>query len=229
MPRHQRYCPANVPQHVVQRGNNHQACFFDQQDFATYLNYLKEYKEQCLIDIHAWVLMSNHVHLLCTPREDMATSVLMQSIGRKYVRYFNARYQRCGTLWEGRFKSCLIAEEAYVLNVYRYIEMNPVRAAMVQRPEHYFWSSYGCNALGRSSDLITPEPVYLALGENDADRQMNYRALFSGVLAEEELCSIRSSLQQCSLLGSASAQKYVAAKYGLSIPKQSAGRPRSSP
>ncbi|MDF3125731.1 transposase [Rheinheimera sp. 1928-s] len=226
MPRHQRYCPADVPQHVVQRGNNHQACFFDPQDFATYLNYLTEYKEQCQVDIHAWVLMSNHVHLLCTPKEEMATSVLMQSVGRKYVRYFNTRYQRCGTLWEGRFKSCLIAEEAYVLNVYRYIEMNPVRAAMVQRPEHYFWSSYSCNALGRSSALITPDPRYLALGENDAERQMNYRTLFSGVLAEEELCSIRSSLQQCSLLGSAVAQKGIAAKYGLSIPQQSVGRPR---
>ena len=122
----------------------------------------------------------------------------------------------------------MIAEEAYVLNVYRYIEMNPVRAAMVQRPEHYFWSSYSCNALGRSSDLITPDPRYLALGENDAERQMNYRTLFNGALAEEELCSIRSSLQQCSLLGSAAAQKGVAAKFGLSIPKQSAGRPRSN-
>jgi putative transposase len=106
-----------------------------------------------------WFVMTNHVHLLCTPSNTYGVSQMMQSLGRMYVTYFNRSYKRTGTLWEGRFKSCLVQEETYLMQVYRYIEMNPVRASMVDEPADYFWSSYQCNALGKKSGLLTPPCV----------------------------------------------------------------------
>ena len=130
------------------------------------------------VDIHAWVLMSNHVHLLCTPQHDGAVSLMMRSVGRRYVQYFNYQYRRSGTLWEGRYKSCLVQAERYLIEVYRYIELNPVRANLVDDPSEFIWSSYQVNALGKTSDLCTPHPEYLML-ENINERMSNYRALFS--------------------------------------------------
>lgn len=120
MARLPRVCAVGIPQHVIQRGNNRQVCFASEQDFAAYANWLKEYAKKFQMDLHAWVLMTNHVHLLCTPRVDNAVSHLMQALGRQYVRYFNFSYKRTGTLWEGRFKSCLVQQEAYLLQLYRY-------------------------------------------------------------------------------------------------------------
>ena len=125
-----RVCPVGIPQHIIQRGNNRQVCFDSEQDFAAYVSWLKDYAKKYQVDIHAWVLMTNRVHLLCTPRIDNAVSRMMQELGRHYVRYFNVSYRRRGTLWEGRFKSCLVQEENYLLQLYRYIEMNPIRAWM---------------------------------------------------------------------------------------------------
>ena len=142
MPRLTRVAPIGVAQHVIQRGNNRQLCFGDESDMAAYINWLKEYAKKYEVDIHAWVLMTNHVHLLCTPNQELAVSKMMQSLGRQYVRYFNYTYGRSGTLWEGRFKACLIESERYLLEVYRYIELNPVRACMVTEPSEYQWSSY---------------------------------------------------------------------------------------
>ena len=106
-----RVCPVGIPQHIIQRGNNRQVCFASEQDFAAYVSWLKDYAKKYQVDIHAWVLMTNHVHLLCTPRVDNAVSRMMQALGRHYVRYFNVSYQRTGTLWEVRFKSCLVQVE----------------------------------------------------------------------------------------------------------------------
>ncbi len=131
-----------------------------------------------MVDVHAWVMMSNHVHLLCTPRRGGALSLMTQSLGRRYVRYFNHQYQRSGTPWEGRYRSCLIQEERYLLEVYRYIELNPVRAEMIADPGDYRWSSYQANALGCRSDLCTPHSAFLVLGVNAVERRKNYRALF---------------------------------------------------
>lgn len=151
MARLPRVSPVNVPQHIIQRGNNRQACFASAQDFASYVNGLTEYAKKYFVDIHAWVLMSNHVHLLCTPlsspRMSNSISLMMQSLGRQYVRYFNGCYERSGTLWEGRYKSCLVQAEYYLLQLYRYIELNPVRASMIEDPADYLGQAIRLMAL----------------------------------------------------------------------------------
>lgn len=154
MARLHRLSPAGIPQHVIQRGNNRQACFNSDEDFAAYAYWLKEYADKYQVQIHAWVFMTNHVHLLVTPIKESAVSQMMQSLGRCYVRYYNKTYQRSGTLWEGRFKSCLIESSGYLLQCYRYIELNPVRALMVSDPSEYRWSSYRSNGLGVYTLLI---------------------------------------------------------------------------
>ncbi|MCF8057420.1 MAG: transposase, partial [Desulfocapsa sp.] len=189
MARLQRITPVDIPVHIIQRGNNRQACFVSDEDHLAYAGWLKEYSRKYKVDIHAWVMMANHVHLLCTPRKEGGISQLMQSLGRRYVQYFNFEYRRSGTLWEGRFKSCLVQAEHYLLEVYRYIELNPVRAEMVADPGEYRWSSYQVNALGKVSELCTPHEEYLSLGKDLSTRQKNYRNLFShhidGKLVEE--------------------------------------------
>lgn len=178
MARLSRVSPIGIPQHIVQRGNNRQVCFGGEEDMKAYLNWLKKFSKKYFVDVHAWVLMTNHVHLLCTPQAEQAISQMMQSIGRMYVQYYNYTYQRSGTLWEGRFKSSLIQSERYLLELYRYIELNPVRANMVKEPSEYRWSSYACNGLGVKTDLQTPHPLYLALGRTEDERLENYRELF---------------------------------------------------
>jgi len=135
--------------HIIQRGNNRQACFFDDLDYAFYLDKLKEASKKYRVSIHAFVLMTNHVHLLATPNDQYGISKMMQSLGRRYVGYVNATYQRTGTLWEGRYKSTLVDSEDYLLTVSRYIELNPVRADMVDHPAEYPWSSYRGNSMGK--------------------------------------------------------------------------------
>jgi putative transposase len=186
-----RVSPVNVPQHIVQRGNNRQACFASEQDFARYVNCLKEYPKKYFVDIHAWVLMTHHVHLLCIPRMSNSISLMMQSLGRQYVRYFNGCYGRSGTLWEGRYKSCLVQAEVYLLHLYRYIELNPVRANMIEDPAEYHWPSYQINGLGKESELCTPHPIYLARHSNAIQRQAAYRSLFSSHIEGQLLEAIR--------------------------------------
>ncbi len=201
MARLSRVCPVGIPQHVIQRGNNRQVCFAGEQDFAAYAGWLKDYANTYQVDIHAWVLMTNHVHLLCTPQTNNAVSHLMQSLGRQYVRYFNSSYRRTGTLWEGRFKSCLVQEETYLLQLYRYIELNPVRAGMVEQPSDYVWSSYPINALGKLSELCTPHSLYLALGREPLERQANYRELFKHHVEGTLLENIRVATNKGLALG----------------------------
>jgi putative transposase len=185
MARLPRIAPVGIPVHLIQRGNNRQVCFASEEDFSVYASLLKEYSKEFAVDIHAWVLMTNHVHILCTPRQEFGVSRMMQSVGRRYVRYFNFQYRRSGTLWEGRYKSCLVQGEDYLLEVYRYIELNPVRAGMVDDPADYLWSSYPINALGRESELCTPHREYLRLGRGKAGRQQRYRGLFKAHVESE--------------------------------------------
>ncbi len=187
MARLARVSPVDIPIHIIQRGNNRQACFVADEDYESYSEWLWEYSQKYKVDVHAWVMMTNHVHLLCTPRQVDAISSMMQAQGRRYVRYFNHLYQRSGTLWEGRYKSCLVQEELYLMEVYRYIELNPVRAGMVAAPGEYRWSSYTFNAEGKSSVLCTPHPVYLAMGKTFLERQDNYNALFADHIENPEL------------------------------------------
>jgi len=191
----------NIPQHVVQRGNNRQACFFAEQDYLVYLDKLKEYSKKYQVAVHAYVLMTNHVHLLMTPSTEKGVSQLMQSLGRYYVRYVNQTYQRSGTLWEGRYKSTLVNSEQYFLLVSRYIELNPVRAAMVTHPAEYPWSSFQSNALDKNIELLTTHSLYLALGNNAIERKKAYQALFSAHVGESALQEIRDATNKAWVLG----------------------------
>ena len=216
---------AGVPEHIIQRGNNRQLCFGCDEDFAAYTHWLKQYADKFQVHIHAWVFMTNHVHLLCSANDSNGISLMMQSLGRQYVRYFNQRYQRSGTLWEGRFKSCLVQEERYVMAVYRYIEMNPVRAGMVASPADYSWSSYAINALGKTSALCKPHPCYLTLAKNDAERQQAYRGLFSQ-MDEALLGDIRNAVKSGMALGNERFKQEVAALTGRRQHPEKRGRPK---
>jgi len=224
MARLQRLCPANIPQHIIQRGNNRQPCFTQEQDFITYTTYLKECADKFEVKIHAWVFMTNHVHLLCTPKENNGVSKMMQGLGRKYVHYFNKKNARTGTLWEGRFKSCIIESDAYLLQVYRYIELNPVRARMVTSPEEYKWSSYQINALGKNSDLCSPHPLYLSLGATTAIRLCEYMKLFMNLLNVSQINDIRNSTNKNLALGSELFKKEIEHLTGRRVFARKRGR-----
>ncbi len=202
MPRMERVCPVDIPQHIIQRGNNKQQCFNADKDRKAYLFWIKKYSNKYCVEIHAWVLMDNHVHILCTPKQPFAISKMMQAIGRMYVQYFNYNYHRTGTLWEGRFKSCLIETSQYLLEVYRYIELNPVRAKIVDGPNEYSWSSYSNNALGTNSNIITPHEEYLSLGKSEDLRLTNYQMFLSAEISPEKVSEIRISVNKGLALGS---------------------------
>ena len=225
MARLPRISPVDIPVHLIQRGNNRQFCFDADTDYTAYLGWLTEYAKRGHVDIHAWVLMTNHVHLLCTPRIEGALSRMMQSMGRSYVRYFNRLYDRSGTLWEGRYKSCLIQDDSHLLEVYRYIELNPVRAGMVAEPGEYRWSSYQANALGQPSALCTPHPTYLALGTDDNQRQQQYRSLCERYVDDEELEAIRTSANKGLALGDDNFKVTIEARTGRRVVAKKRGRP----
>ncbi len=225
MARLPRVAPVGMPQHVIQRGNNRQVCFAAEEDFVAYLGWLKAYAPLCGVEVHAWVLMTNHVHLLCTPQRENAVSRLMQSVGRRYVQYFNITYQRSGTLWEGRFRSSLIQAEEYLLSVYRYIELNPVRAAIVADPADYVWSSYQVNALGKASELCTPHALYLALGDDALSRQQHYRDLFGAHVDEALLMDIRQALNSGLALGNVFFTEQIEKLTGKRVTPGKRGRP----
>jgi len=201
MARKPRFTLPGVPQHLIQRGNNREPCFFAEMDYHRYLEVLQEAASDNHCHVHAYVLMTNHVHLLVTPFGDNSISHMMQDLGRKYVRYINHSYQRSGTLWEGRFKSSLVDSEAYLYICMRYIEMNPVRAGMVEHPGEYRWSSYQYNAQGNPDALLSPHPLYARLGKTDAEQRHAYRELFRHHLDYSTLHDIREALNQELVLG----------------------------
>ncbi len=201
MRRAKRYCPTGIPVHIIQRGNNRTNCFESNGDRATYIGILRDAAVRYRVDIHAWVLMTNHVHLLVTPRTDNGVSSMMQYVGARYVRYFNKRYSRSGTLWEGRFKSCLIQTEDYFFTCQRYIELNPVRAGMVQHPADYRWSSYNVNTSPIESNLISPHSLYIELASTDQERQQAYRRLFADLIDSVSIESIRTATNKGLVLG----------------------------
>jgi len=189
-------------QHVVQRGNNREPCFFAEEDYRYYLECLADAAKKFNCQVHAYVLMTNHVHLLVTPHEEYALSGMMQSIGRRYVRYVNHTYRRTGTLWEGRFKASLVQSENYLLTCSRYIELNPIRANMVEMPDEYKWSSYGCNAWGKKDECIIAHSTYHQLGNGEDKRKAAYRELFRHYINIDLLHQIRMAVNQETILGS---------------------------
>lgn len=218
-----------LPMHVIQRGNNRQATFFAEDDYYKYLDALASSSEVNECSIHAYVLMTNHIHLLVTPAAENSLSSMMQSLGRKYVRYINDTYQRTGTLWEGRYKSALVESEQYLLTCSRYIELNPVSAGMVDVPGEYKWSSYRFNALGQSANnLITPHELYQRLGKNDALRQSAYKGLFENHIDSNALENIRESTQKCTIIGNDRFQEEIRTVLKRRVTKHRHGGDRKS-
>ena len=201
MARLPRYTVRGLTQHIIQRGNNRVTTFATSEDY--------EFFGECLLaacakhdcEIHAYVFMTNHVHLLMTPSSDHGIGKVMQSVGRRYVQQFNRAHRRTGTLWEGRYRATLIDTERYLLACYRYIELNPVRAGIVCRPEDYAWSSHRANARGITDALVTPHERYSALGSEAVTRRAAYRALFDNALDEATLWLIRESTNKAWALG----------------------------
>ena len=202
MPRRARLAIAGIPWHIIQRGNNRSACFFSDDDYRHYLDRLSDLAEKYSCAVHAYVLMTNHVHLLLTPEKTDSASLLMKHLGQRYVQYINKTYRRSGTLWEGRFRSCLTQEDNYVLSCYRYIELNPVRAGMVKDPSEYPWSSYGANSLGKKNTLLTPHSLYLGMGRTENERFAAYRAMFKAHLEDKVIEDIRTATNGNFALGS---------------------------
>lgn len=179
MPRKTRMYLPDVPAHIVQRGNNREACFFCDDDYCFYKTLLGEGLKRYGGELHAYCLMTNHVHLLITPMEEDSISRIIQHVGRQYVYYVNKHYRRSGTLWEGRHKGSLVDAENYLLACYRYIEMNPVSASMVESPSEYLWSSFRANGLAKKDELISPHRIYLNLHKNEVLRRKAYLSLFT--------------------------------------------------
>ncbi|WP_460831072.1 transposase [Lysobacter humi (ex Lee et al. 2017)] len=185
-----------IPQHIVQRGNNRLPCFLDDGDRSRYRHLLRQALTATRCQLHAYVLMDNHVHLLITPPAMGAIGQLMQKLGRQYVGQFNARHRRTGTLWEGRYKSCLVDSTDYVLRCVRYIDLNPVRARITDDPTAFGWSSCAALCGMRADPLLTLHPAQRALGATEPERADAYRALLAEAISDEELASIRLYLQQ---------------------------------
>jgi putative transposase len=204
MARLPRLSVAGLPHHLIQRGNNRQAVFLSDDDLQQYRAQLAELGPLHGVDIHAYVLMPNHVHLLVTPVTAQACSRFMQALGRRYVAWFNRKHSRTGTLWEGRFRSTVIESERYLLACSRYIELNPVRAGLVADPMSYPWSSHAHHAGLKVDPLITDHELLWQLGNTPFERQRAYAALFESRMTDEEIAAFRYSTQKGWALGSAS-------------------------
>ena len=215
MPRRPRILLADHPLHIVQRGINREPCFFADEDYQCYLHWLEEAARDCRCTIHAYVLMTNHVHLLLTPTTPGAPARLMQSLGRRYVQYANRQYRRTGSLWEGRYKSSVVQAESYLLACMRYIELNPVRATMVVDPGDYRWSSYRANGLAQPDARLTPHSIYLGLDAEPAFRRNAYRALFHPQLDAEAASEVRQALKLGMPLGNRRFAEAICARLGI--------------
>jgi putative transposase len=226
MARLPRFFLPSQPLHVIQRGNNREPIFASDEGYRFYLRCLKESADAQGLTVHAYVLMTNHVHLLVTAETEFSLSKTMQSIGRRYVQYYNQAYGRTGTLWEGRYKSTLIDSERYLLTCMRYIELNPVRAAMVAHPSDYPWSSYRANAQGKPDVLIAPHSLYWRLGRADEERQSAYRQLFHAQIPKADVDAIRDATNKAWALGDSQFRAKVealSARRAAPIPR---GRPK---
>ena len=228
MARRPRLVVPGFPLHIIQRGNNRTATFHRPDDFACYRETLFAASQRYECAIHAYVLMPNHVHLLITAKDARGPSRMMQAVGRRFVRYVNTRYTRTGTLWEGRFWSSVVSSERYFLACSRYIELNPVRARMVDLPGEYRWSSYGHNALGVADRLITPFALYEELGARPTDRVAAYRALFDDPLTQETLDTIRDATKTKGIVGDDAFRSLVEERLHRSLIRPPRGGDRRS-
>lgn len=228
MPRPTRIDIPGIPQHIIQRGNDRQPCFFADADYLRYRADVREIalREGCAI--HAYVLMTNHVHLLVTPASPGATGRMMQSLGRRYVRSINDHYHRTGTLWEGRYKACPVEDGAHLMHCHRYIELNPLRAAMVTDPAEYPWSSHRCNALGACDPLVSHHHTYLSISRDTVERRARYRAFVMESVSENELDAIRGHIQRQHAYGTSRFREAIEAQLGRPAGPRKIGRPRKT-
>jgi len=215
-----------IPQHVIQRGNNRCACFFEQSDYQKYMQFLALARRKAECKIHSYVLMTNHVHLLVTGKYEGSVSVMMQSLGRCYVKYFNEQHQRTGTLWEGRFRSTLVDSDNYLLSCYRYIELNPVRAKLVTDPAEYLWSSYKHHLCERHDPLIEDHEVFQLLGASLRDRANRYRELCSQLIDPVELGEIRNCTNRGYTLGNSGFSRQIESVLERRTSPGKPGRPK---
>ncbi len=224
MPRRARMYLPGYAYHVVQRGNNREATFIQPQDFELYLDLWQACCKRYQVSVHAYCLMTNHIHFLATPQQSPSLSNTLKVVGSRYAYYVNKTYNRTGTLWEGRHKSSLVQNSCYLLSCYRYIELNPVRAGMVDSPEEYPWSSHGCNAWGDTS-WITPHEDYLGLGMSHRQRLLAYRRLFKDKLATASLEFIRQATHYCQPIADDYFKHRIEEKYGIKFGQMKRGRP----
>ncbi|RBP52898.1 transposase [Arenicella xantha] len=226
MPRKSRFYLPGVPVHIVQRGHCREPVFFDRQDYVTYLHWVKVSAKKYEVSVHAFVLMTNHVHFLITPSEVNNPSLFMQYIGRRYVPYINHKYGRSGSLWEGRYKASLVQEEGYFLKVMKYIELNPVRASMVDAPNLYRWSSFCHNGGAKAIEFLTCHDIYLSLGSSKSERTDAYIELFKYDLCAQDMRRIRDSWQTGTPLGNDYFLEQVERQLVCKVGQARRGRPR---
>ena len=225
MPRKPRMYLPDVPCHVIQRGNNREASFYSEQDYQYYLECLYDASQRYGVLVHAYVLMTNHVHMLMTPVKKDSISLTMQSIGRRYVQYINKKYHRTGTLWESRHKASLVDRDNYLLKCMRYIELNPVRANMVKHPADYRWSSYRCNGNNGYNKLISQHEMYMSLGNQSEIRTQAYRALFENELDHNDINLIRQSALFSMPTGNARFKEQIEEEVNRKLGYTQRGRP----
>lgn len=226
MARLPRFFAPNCPQHVMLRGNNHNPLFAADADYAKFYECLSEAARDHDLAIHAYVFMTNHIHLLATPGSETSLGKCMQSLGRKYVQYFNYAYRRTGTLWEGRYKATIVQAEAYLLTCMRYIELNPVRAGMVEHPRDHRWSSYRAHAEGSEDGLIADHLLYKRLGGTQAERETAYRQLFRAHLPKADVSAIREATNKSWALGNDRFRQKIETLSGRRAAPLPKGRPK---
>ncbi len=209
MARLPRYFVKDIPQHVILRGNNREAIFAVDEDYQFFKEVLLAAAQRYGLAIHAYVLMTNHIHLLVSPETAESLPKALQSLGRRYVQYFNYRYRRTGTLWEGRYRATIVEAERYLFECMRYIELNPLRAGMVAHAGDYPWSSYPANAAGAPDALVTPHLLYQHLAPDEGGRRAAYGELLEVPMAAMLLAALRESTHKGWVLGSGKFQASI--------------------
>ena len=228
MARLPRYTIINQPQHIIQKGQNGKRVFRKKQDYQYFHDCLDAAAYNYDLKIHAYVLMPNQVNILVSPKREDSISRTIQSIGRNYVQYFNESYGGEGTLWEGRYRATVVDTNPYLLTCCRYIELNPVRAGLTQKPDGYQWSSYTSNASGDFDEMITPHREYLKLGDNSQQRARAYRALFRKSIDPETWEYITESTLKGWAMGDSKFARRIEKRCGRRAVQLPKGRPRGS-
>ncbi len=225
MPRRPRVFLLGQPIHLIQRGQSGSQVFFQPEDGQQYLQRLGDATFKHGLAVHAYVLMPNHVHLLTTPKTPDALSKAMRDINWHYTRYINATQGRTGSLWDGRYKACVVDAPSYLFRCMRYVELNPLRAGLASDAEQYRWSSYRTNAAGGADSIVSAHPEYLALGTKPKDRGKAYQALFETQLSPVDLNAIRTATNGGWALGSADFEKRAGKTAGQNMAPRGPGRP----